>query len=360
VIAVSSLLRRAVYPAMSRAGVFSRRVRAGEVCVLTYHGVLPVGWAAVQSPIEGALVSAEQFRRQLRFLKSRYHLISPEAFHSWLKASDSLPQRAVLLTCDDGLRNALTDMVPILLEEGARCLFFVTGASLADTAECLWYEELYHMFNDAPGDASVEVGGKAVRKDSRTSKDLVGIWWSLIQELSVLNGDDRKRSLRLMRTDWRLPDDWQMAEDEQAARRYQLLNCRELNQLATQGMTVGAHTLSHPLLPKMSAELAEQEIRECKEALEAQLQQEVWALAFPFGHEGSAGMREMTLAERAGYACAFLNHGGGRFGQRHSRFALPRAHVTANMNLPEFEAHLSGFHEALQRRFRGGGSSSCV
>jgi peptidoglycan/xylan/chitin deacetylase (PgdA/CDA1 family) len=360
VIAVSSLLRRAVYPAMSRAGIFSRRVRAGEVCVLTYHGVLPEGWAAIQSPTEGTLVSAEQFRRHLRFLKSRYNLISPEAFHSWLKAGDSLPQRAVLLTCDDGLRNVLTDMVPILLEEGARCIFFVTGVSLADTAECLWYEELYHMLNDAPGDALVAVGGKAVRKDLRTSKDLVGIWWSLVQELSVLNGDERKRSLRSLRTDWRLPDDWRMVDDDRAAKRYQLLSYRELNQLVTQGMTMGAHTLSHPLLPKMSAELAEQEIRGCKERLEAQLQQEVWALAYPFGHEGSAGAREMTLAERAGYACAFLNHGGGLLGRTGPRFGLPRAHVTANMNMSEFEAHLSGFHEALQRRFRSGGSSSCV
>jgi hypothetical protein len=32
-----------VYPAMSRADMFSRRLRPGDVCALTYHGVLPPG-----------------------------------------------------------------------------------------------------------------------------------------------------------------------------------------------------------------------------------------------------------------------------------------------------------------------------
>lgn len=357
-IAVSSLLRHAVYPAMSRTGMFARRVGEGEVCVVTYHGVLPVGWAAIDSPIEGTLVSAAQFRRQLRFLKSRYNLISPEALHSWLKERTSLPPRAVLLTCDDGLLNVLTDMVPILLEEGVRCLFFVTGASLEDAPESLWYEELHRMLDDAPGDASTAFGFDDVRKDSLTTKKLDEFWRELMQQLSALDGSRRKEALRSLRTQWRLPVDWQMydPEDTKAVRRYRLINSSELSQLVAAGMTVGAHTLSHPLLPKMSAELSEEEIRDCKVRLEACLQREVWALAYPFGYEGSASVREMTMAEAAGFACAFLNCGGGLSSRTSPRFALPRAHVTSEMDLPEFEAHLSGFHEASQRGFRAAGS----
>ena len=46
------------------------------------------------------------------------------------------------LACDDGLRNVLTDMTPILREEGVSCLFFVLGASAAESSQMLWYEEL--------------------------------------------------------------------------------------------------------------------------------------------------------------------------------------------------------------------------
>jgi len=356
VIAVSSLLRRAVYPAMSRAGIFPRRVGAGEVCVLTYHGLLREGSVKAKSPTADTLLSAAQFRRQLRFLKSRYQLITPEAFHSWLKEHASLPQRAVLLTCDDGLLNVLTDMVPILLEERARCLFFVTAASLEDPPQYLWYEELYRMLDAAPGDALVIVDEKAVRKNSLQTKSLIRYWWKLVQELSALSCNDRKEGLLSLRTEWQLPVDGRMYDPGNLEGcRNRLLNRNELRHLVSQGMTVGAHTVSHPLLARMSAELAAQEIRECKLRLESYLQQEVWALAYPFGDEGSAGAREMRIAEDAGYACAFLNHGGGVMRPTSPRYALPRAHVTAEMNLPELEANLTGFHERLQRWKGAGG-----
>jgi peptidoglycan/xylan/chitin deacetylase (PgdA/CDA1 family) len=296
----------------------------------------------------------------LRFLKSRYELITPAAFRSWLEEKSSLPRRAILLTCDDGLSNVLTEMLPVLLGEGARCLFFVTAASLEEAPGCLWFEELHGMLRDAPGDAVLNVGGKALRKDALTAKERNSYWWNLVQELSALNSNDRKTALASLRTEWRLPNDWRPynPKDEVAEAAYRLLNRDELRQLAVGGMTVGAHTLSHPFLSRMSQELAEQEIRECRERLESYLQHQVWALAYPFGTGASAGKREMTMAERAGYACAFLNHGGGLMRRTSPRYGLPRAHVTSEMNLAEFEAHLSGFHEGLQRRVRGGAAES--
>ena len=356
-IAVSSILRRAIYPAISRAGVFSRRVHPGEVCVLTYHGVLPEGSATGASPTEGTLVSAEQFRRQLRFLKSHYELITPEAFRGRWNDGASLPERAVLLTCDDGLLNVLTDMVPILLEEGAHCLFLVTGASLGDAPASLWYEELYRMLEDARGDAVVTIGAERFRRDSVARKDIGRYWWDLVHELSKLGGDKRSTALDLLRSQWRLPKEWRMYDpaDARDERRHRLLNRTELRQLVTQGMTVGAHTMSHPILAQMPPELAQQEIQECRAGLESYLQREVWALAYPFGHEGSAGSREMRMAGEAGYTCAFLNYGGGVSQRTSPRFGLPRAHVTAGMNLPEMEANLTGFHQRLQRWNGAGG-----
>jgi peptidoglycan/xylan/chitin deacetylase (PgdA/CDA1 family) len=355
VILLSSILRRAVYPALSRAGVFSRQLRTDEVGVLTYHGVLRERPAGTQPPTDATLLSADQFHRQLRFLKSRYKLITPQQFRQWWVEKGALPARAVLLTCDDGLLNVLTDLVPILREEEAQCLFFVTGASLQDATTCLWYEELYRMLEDAAGDAKIRIGESSVRKDSLARRDLARCAWSLIQELSGLNPESRNSALGSLRAQWRLPGDWRPYDpgDAGAERRYRLLNRSELRQLVVQGMTVGAHTMSHPLLPSMSAESAEREIHECRSQLESCLRQEIWALAYPFGNEGSAGEREMRMAHAAGYTCAFLNYGGGHFDRARPPYGLPRAHVTAEMDLPEIEAHLSGFHDRLQRRFRG-------
>jgi hypothetical protein len=67
----------------------------------------------------------------------------------------------------------------------------------------------------------------------------------------------------------------------------------------------------------------------------------VWALAYPFGED---------MAAQAGFTCAFLNMEGG-LGADTPRFALRRVHVTADMSLAEFEAHVSGFYRALRERF---------
>jgi hypothetical protein len=60
------------------------------------------------------------------------------------------------------------------------------------------------------------------------------------------------------------------------------------------------------------------------------------------------GDREFQLAEESGYSCAFLNVEHWR-GRESNIFAIPRIHVTADMTLPEFAAHVSGFHLRLHR-----------
>ena len=75
----------------------------------------------------------------------------------------------------------------------------------------------------------------------------------------------------------------------------------------------------------------------------------VWAFAYPFGDFSAVDAQAMTLAREAGFEAAFLNYGGG-FAPRFDHFAIPRVHVTATMGLPEFEAHVAGFHSLLQHR----------
>ena len=48
------------------------------------------------------------------------------------------------------------------------------------------------------------------------------------------------------------------------------------------------------------------------------------------------------MAQDAGFAAAFLNFGGG-LGVDLPPFALPRVHVTSEMSLAEFEAHVPAF-----------------
>ena len=117
-------------------------------------------------------------------------------------------------------------------------------------------------------------------------------------------------------------------------------------------MSIGAHTLSHPVLSLCSEEEARREIRDSKIEIESALGRPVWAFAYPFGNSSTMGDREIGLAREAAFACAFLNVEHWSGGESNP-FTLPRIHVTLRTTLPEFAAHLSGLHTRLQRAMGG-------
>ena len=348
---VSPLLKHVVYPGLSKAGYLRRAADAGPV-VLTYHGVLPAGYKIVDPGLDGNLLSADSFRRQMRFIRKQHNVISPTEFLLWCQGGHELPPRSVLLTCDDGLRSSLFEMVPILQESDLECLFFVTGASLCPTPTMLWYEELYLMFLAAPESFTLELPeiglhAKVSQQEKRTS------WWEIVTKLSHYDLNRRRTLLARIRMQLGFSEQWdaEYRDDPVLSRRFLMLNLAELHQLREAGMSIGAHTLSHPMLSQSSPDVAWSEISECKQNLELALEQEMWALAYPFGNSSSVTSRELEMAKRAGFKAAFLN-AGAAFRRQTLKFALPRIHITAGMSLAEFEAHISGFHRSLQELFR--------
>ena len=101
----------------------------------------------------------------------------------------------------------------------------------------------------------------------------------------------------------------------------------------------------------MPPELAWTEIVDSRTRLEEALGRSVWAFAYPFGDPSSVNARVIAMAKHAGFDAAFTNVGGG-LGSEFPLHAIPRVHVNAGMPLSEFEAHVSGFYETLQRRLR--------
>lgn len=349
---VSPLLKNVVYPCLSRSGFLQRQVKPKDLCVITYHGVLPQAYEQVDPMLDGGLVSVEVLRRQLRLLKSHYNIVHPEQLFSWGEGRQSVPPRSVLITCDDGLLNTLTEMIPILQEEQVPCFFFITGLSAADASRMLWYEELYLMMLKTPAPTSIgEIDPDLAKSDSIAKGDVRSFWWSLVKKLSRLDAEARDKFLAYARGRLGLREDWHVAytDDRIRRRRFLVMNRAELKKVAEATVAIGSHTLNHPVLSQMSQEQAWHEIAESRRILEQTLQKPVWALAYPFGDPDSVTQRETEMAERAGYKWAFSNHAGGLNSE--GRFAIPRVHVTATMTLSEFEAHVSGFHEALRRRF---------
>jgi peptidoglycan/xylan/chitin deacetylase (PgdA/CDA1 family) len=345
---VSPILKNVVYPSIAKAGLF-HRFRDEGLAVVTYHGVTPSGYEPIDSALDGNLVSADFLRRHLRLLKAHFNVVAPEDALAWIEKRGDLPPRAVLLTCDDGLLNCLTEMLPVLNEAGLRCLFFATGASAGMTRRMLWYEDLFLTFLQAQtGKFGICAEGITIEGEFGSPNERRALWWIAVKKLSNIEPEAREAFVFTAREKFGLKPAREILQSPEQLRRFGLMTVDELRDLAAAGMTIGAHTHSHPMLSQAPSALAYAEIAGSRSSLESALGSRVWAFAYPFGDSQSVTPEVLAMPREAGFTAAFLNFGGG-LGVPLPRYALPRLHVTSGMRTSEFEAHISGFYAWLQR-----------
>jgi len=85
-----------------------------RVVILCYHGVTE---RSQRHPSDhaGLHIRADRFEAQLDYLRRHYNVISLAEFLKARETNESLPDRSVVLTFDDGYRNFLTGALPRLI-----------------------------------------------------------------------------------------------------------------------------------------------------------------------------------------------------------------------------------------------------
>ena len=84
-----------------------------------------------------------------------------------------------------------------------------------------------------------------------------------------------------------------------------MLTTDQLRSLAAAGMTIGAHTISHPILSRVDEQQAHAEMAESKERLESITGSKVPLFAYPNGKPGTDyTMTHVRLAREAGFEAA--------------------------------------------------------
>lgn len=119
------------------------------------------------------------------------------------------------------------------------------------------------------------------------------------------------------------------------------MTLEELKAIATSPyIHIGAHTLSHPILPKCSDEEAELEISASKSILDAYLPVPVESFSYP---NGDYSNREVALLKQYGYQLAFTTKPSFiQPGADLDMFRLPRFEVLDNASLEENICRMMG------------------
>lgn len=312
-----------------------------KVLVLTYHDILPRGFPE-QNLLFGMSVAAEEFAWQLDYLHTNHNPITFQQFANWFIHGVQLPERAVLITFDDGHTNILHHALPLLKKRNTPAVCFALAGHLGETS-LLWFEELYYriMFSakrtlTMPGQApwffdSTEQRNDACRK--------------IFQYFRTLAECEHKRQLEDIRDQLPL-DQGELRYPE----RFTFLSKMELQLLRENDIEIAAHSFGHPVLTSLTLDSVKSEICEAKQHLEKVLGLPIRSFAYPFGTPIlDFGAREQELVEQCGYAFGFTGESG--FVRPHSDpFAIPRMAI-GQMSPARFAATLTGALFSLKRSF---------
>lgn len=299
--------------------LIERLGRRPGLLVLCYHRV---GDPSVE-PYYGPLISAtpEAFRAQLRLVRDRFQVASLDDLIGPLGAGEfRATEPTALITFDDGYRDNVDLALPILQELGLPAAFFLTTDFVGE-GRLPWWDRVAFAVTQSPLSRLTLDRPEPLTLDLPPDRRDAPLG-SVIA--AYLRADHPEDPALLAHLEERA----EAAPPEGAGRRL-FLGWEDARRLASSGMTLGAHTVTHRRLSRLSEPEQSDELARSKAILEHELGHPVLALAYPYGDPAAFDASTTRLALEAGYRAAFALRPGLVRPGRVDPFDLPRFHVTA-------------------------------
>ncbi len=322
---------------LNRLKRFSHSLYRNDIKVLAYHRILDVP-ATEEYPFDPQLISAncEQFRSQMRHIKQNYDLISVSQLTEFSKGRIKLPKRPLVVTFDDGFDDLYYNAFPILRESGVPASVFVTTRAI-DSGDTFWYERLYYSLLKFSG-GWLDVPGTD-RSFYLSSKDRGAQILGVRQVLNFFKGVPNEQREQVLRH-WEDSGVLQVIDsnDERLSRP---VSWPMLMEMSANGVEVGSHTVSHPILAQTSDQQLVWELNESKRVIEEKLGSPITSIAYPNGLHNDFDDRVIHGVKEAGYELAFSFVGGVNKSRSLDRYRIKRLPIESIDTLALFSTNLA-------------------
>jgi peptidoglycan/xylan/chitin deacetylase (PgdA/CDA1 family) len=296
-------------------------------------------------------VTPQFLARLVRGLRrSGLEFIGLDEMHRRMVEGD-FAKRFVCLTFDDAYRDTLRFAYPVLKDAGVPFAIYVP-TSFPDRLGELWWLALEAVIarNNRIG---LVIDGRDRKFDCGTVAEKQTLYQELYRWLRKRSTDSEMRDIVR-----RLAAFYQV--DIAAFCAELCMDWSELAQLAADPLvTIGAHTVNHPVLLKLPKDTARSEIDLSRSVIEAALGVRAAHLSYPYGDRAAVAAREFELAAKLGFKTAVTARPGVLFSAHSKRMtALPRLVVDGNYQRMRYlRVLLSGAATALWNGFRRAGAA---
>ena len=275
-----------------------------RLSILIYHRVLPE--RDLMRPGEPTV---EEFDAQMRIVREYFHALPLVEAVERLQ-SGTLPDGAVCVTFDDGYADNEIHAMPVLKKYDIPATVFVSTGFL--NGGRMWNDSVIEVLRSCEDDI---LDLREIDLDCYTLHSIEQRMDAVDSILRQIKHFDPKKRLALVneiqKRGPKLPDDLMLTDSQ-------------IQSLANNGVTIGAHTVNHPILSSVSDETARREIRDSKLYLETLLQESVDVFAYPNGRPVlDYGIEHRNLVSELGFKVAVSTHWGVSTAQSDS-YQLPR------------------------------------
>jgi peptidoglycan/xylan/chitin deacetylase (PgdA/CDA1 family) len=283
-----------------------------RITLLTYHSVTPA-----------------DFERHLQWLTARYRVVPLAEAVECVRGGGRDEGRRVVITFDDGYKRFHRDIRPLLRKHRTPAALFAVSEFIG-TDRLLWWDSIEMLLRRATVREVVLRGQRwpldcsALVAHAKTLEEPDKLCW--IEELRMALGMDLPRA---------------------TGTEFELCTWDELRELAADPLvTIGGHTCTHPILSRVSAEVARQEIERGKAILEEQLQRPMRFFAYPNGRTVDFSEVNVQQLRAAGFECA-LTTVEGMCGPGADLYRLPRKNVAGWFTNATLACKLTGLWLSL-------------
>ena len=290
-------------------------------------------------------------RALLAHLRSeKYELVEMTTLLAAMRGERAPLRHAVAFTIDDGYHEHASIGAPLFAEFDCPVTTFVT-TGFVDGQLWFWWDQIEHVFACTVRQViDIELEHERVHyvlePENRAARHAASIDFS--NRCKALPEANRAAAIA------HLSRVAEVAIPERPPRRYAAMTWGELRQAEQRGMTFGPHTVTHPLLARVSDDRARWEVGESWTRLRAEAARAVPVLAYPNGQRGDFGEREFRFLAEAGLAAAVTARVGfvtrDHLRVPYGRFSLPR--VNFPYSLPDLIQQVNGL-ERFKSLIRG-------
>lgn len=262
--------------------------------------------------------NVRQFRKDLDVFLKYYHPITLHDLMDSINGRRTLPRNSLHLTFDDGFRECHDCIAPILLEKGMPATFFITTGCV-DNVDMMYQNKI-----------SLLLEHLELKKEK-----FHGVHEMIASDCPKLAGSDLKTTLQKVDYSQRQVVDkiagfLDYDFKSYLAKAQPYLTSAQIRSLISNGFTIGAHSIDHPVFAELPLEEQLLQVRESVQFLKERFQLDYGGFAFPH-HDAEVSNQFFWKAHEADVDVSFGTSGmvKEKFDWHFQRFPMEKTSVGA-------------------------------